>query len=332
MAHELDSLEDMLSCGVCMEEFGTDGKHLPRLLPCTHTVCEACIKQLIRNKKLECPECRTIHEVKNKEKSFPQNKYLLIQIKRLQRDTTKIQYEYGSCEQHKKELILFCREEQCHKAICTTCLKTSHNKHDVTEIEDEKKDCIMKSIESLEAILQIKMSRISRTKEDIETEIELCVKELKEEKEEICKEFDKAIKESESKKEEVRTDMNNELHVMEETRIALDNIKKTVIENVEESTYKCLMRKMDAIKGIGDTIKERLSGMRKYAYREYISRQDLGRMVEEKHAVVELGDQSAADIDEYDDGPLNCTGEWFKYLYFDAQICGSLISDILDKG
>ena len=139
---------DLVSCQICMEEFVVDGDHVPRLLPCTHTLCDTCVKQLIRNEKLDCPECRTTHEATGKEKSFPQNKYLLTQIRRLQNDTKKVQHEYGKCAEHKKELILYCKEPWCQKAICTSCLKTSHRKHDVTEIEDEKKEIIMKSIES----------------------------------------------------------------------------------------------------------------------------------------------------------------------------------------
>ena len=82
MASQQDSLQHILSCVVCFEEFEEDGIHIPRLLPCTHTLCETCVKQLIRNQKLECPECRAKHDAKNEEKSFPQNKYLLVQIKR----------------------------------------------------------------------------------------------------------------------------------------------------------------------------------------------------------------------------------------------------------
>ena len=76
-------------------------------------------------------------------------------------------------------MILFCREEKCQKDICTSCLKTSHKKHDVAEIEDEKMDNITKSIESLVVDLQGKMQKISRAKEDIKTEVEFCLQELR---------------------------------------------------------------------------------------------------------------------------------------------------------
>ena len=118
MAEGSSSLDLLNSCPVCFEHFEQDGDYLPRLLPCTHTVCESCIKQLILNKKLECPECRTKHEAKNKEKSFPQNKYLLTQIKRKSTEVTdeKPQEEFGTCEEHGKDLIFFCKEEGCQES------------------------------------------------------------------------------------------------------------------------------------------------------------------------------------------------------------------------
>ena len=113
--------QNLLLCTICSEEFEDSGEHIPRLLPCTHTLCETCIKQLIRNNKLKCSECRAKHDAKNEEKSFPQNKYLLMQIKRkpinvrvrkAQRSNKEI------CVEHKRELVLFCKEPECLKPVC----------------------------------------------------------------------------------------------------------------------------------------------------------------------------------------------------------------------
>ena len=82
MASGWDTFELLFSCQVCFEEFEEDGAHVPRLLPCTHTLCHNCIGRLIQENRIECPECREKHEAKNEEKSFPQNKYILTQIKR----------------------------------------------------------------------------------------------------------------------------------------------------------------------------------------------------------------------------------------------------------
>ena len=262
-------------------------------------MCESYVKQLIRNKKLQCPECTTKHEVTQEEKTFPQNKYLLTQTRRLQHDTKKVQYEYEKCVEHKKELLLFCNEQECQKAICTTCLKTSHRKHDITEIEDEKKEIIMKNIESFKMSLQIKIRKISRAKEDVEKEADICIRSLIKEKDEMCKKFDKTIEESKKKVEEIKTLVKDELGAMNETIIVLNDMKES-IETLEENTYEDLMDKMDTIKGIEDNITRNLSGKREYFYHEYISERATDKIVAEKCMMVELtGDGS--DFGDVDD-------------------------------
>ena len=128
MAFRQDSLQLMLSCVVCLEEFEDSSDHIPRLLPCTHTLCEACVKQLIRNQKLECPEGRAKHDAKNEEKSFPQNKYLLMQIKRIPTEAKELKSERNGkelCEEHGRELVLFCKELGCQKPMSFVLKKVS---------------------------------------------------------------------------------------------------------------------------------------------------------------------------------------------------------------
>ena len=76
--------EDLLSCGVCLEQYKESAPHMPRILPCAHTLCERCLIQLLGGGAvLKCPECRTQLVASNKEKTFPQNKYLLTVIRKL---------------------------------------------------------------------------------------------------------------------------------------------------------------------------------------------------------------------------------------------------------
>ena len=78
-----DALKEILSCQICLEDFQEDGDLIPRLLPCSHTLCQKCLIQLLGGgRSLICPECRARHAAPKREKSFPQNKYLLTVIKR----------------------------------------------------------------------------------------------------------------------------------------------------------------------------------------------------------------------------------------------------------
>ena len=77
-----DRPEDFLSCGVCFEEHQESGSRVPRILPCPHTLCENCLISLLGSGSvLKCPECRVIHVAPSRERTFPQNKYLLTVIR-----------------------------------------------------------------------------------------------------------------------------------------------------------------------------------------------------------------------------------------------------------
>ena len=51
--------------------------------------------------------------------------------------------ESGTCEEHGKDLIFFCKEEGCLKPICKSCLTQKHKNHDFVEIEEAKKDTLL---------------------------------------------------------------------------------------------------------------------------------------------------------------------------------------------
>ena len=176
MAKNIESLEHLLSCQVCFHEFTEDDEHIPRLLPCTHTLCESCIGQLIENNKLECPECRKTHDAEDV-KSFPQNKYLLTQLRR--KSSVGALPKIEVCEEHKTELILFCLEGTCQKAICITCLNEKHRRHDVTGVECGRKEVMAKTFSVMERNLKNKIAVFSAAKNDVEKKAETCKLDLK---------------------------------------------------------------------------------------------------------------------------------------------------------
>ena len=71
------------TCSVCCEEFAETGDHVPRLLPCSHTMCNKCVKEISKKTFLVCVECRKKHTIPSKTKTFPQNKYILNALKAL---------------------------------------------------------------------------------------------------------------------------------------------------------------------------------------------------------------------------------------------------------
>lgn len=144
MAVSVQSLH-IYSCSVCLEDFTNSGDNVPRLLPCTHTYCEKCIKDLLQQdggNTLKCPECRLLHPAPYELRSFPQNKYLLSSIKRRIRPEVAVaQNQLKQCPEHGKELTLYCK--QCQNTICLVCLKTRHKGHDFVEIEDAERNLLI---------------------------------------------------------------------------------------------------------------------------------------------------------------------------------------------
>lgn len=49
-------------CPVCYDAFD-DTEHRPHSLPCGHTLCTQCLKKLIKQKQVTCPECRICNKV-----------------------------------------------------------------------------------------------------------------------------------------------------------------------------------------------------------------------------------------------------------------------------
>lgn len=71
-------LNDILECPVCLEKFN----HFNKVLPCQHTFCTKCLKEIVRkNKELRCPECRVVFNTKVHD--LPPNVLLMLIFRRI---------------------------------------------------------------------------------------------------------------------------------------------------------------------------------------------------------------------------------------------------------
>ena len=121
------------------EKYTSDeGEHTPRILPCSHTLCQKCIHHMLRRDTLECPECRVVHAAENDVLSFPQNKYICANITKGRVIPTAPLAppvsEYDSCAEHERDLSLYCKGAKCQKPVCEICLINEHRTHDVIDI------------------------------------------------------------------------------------------------------------------------------------------------------------------------------------------------------
>ena len=238
-----DALEHLLSCQICLEDFEETGDFVPRILPCSHTLCEKCMKVLIghspKGDRLECPECRRKHAVVDNVRTFPQNKYLLANIHRkMSVETTKgiVQEKVAKCEAHGKELILYCKQIGCGKVICQKCLTKFHRGHDVIDIEEKERLTLLSKVTSLTEKLEGRKQTIILAEADIIDLHTTCIREIEMQQEKILRlvqaKFhalkEKVTEQNGKNKAEIDEDLRCHDHYLE----ILENIKKNSSSNV----------------------------------------------------------------------------------------------------
>ena len=269
------SLDDYLSCQICFENFEEDGDHVPRILPCHHTLCESCIKGMIQLNKILCPECREEYEAKKQEKSFQQNKYILVQVSRKKKKNQKDEGpKVDMCPQHKKEIIFFCKEDGCRKAICKTCLTKEHKKHDVVEIEDKKKEALLKNIENTKKDLTQRISILFQAKDYVQRKTKLTVNGLKKAKEEMNKKFDVMIKEAENKMKDATAHIDGDVAMINENIVLLEQMRNNVAEE-REATLEGLNCGQESLAEVINTAKVNICGTKTFNIKTFQSNQEI---------------------------------------------------------
>ena len=277
------SLDDYLSCQICFENFEEDGDHVPRILPCHHTLCESCIKGMIQLNKILCPECREEHAAKKQEKSFQQNKYILVQVSRKKKKNHKDEgAKVDVCPQHKKEIIFFCEEDGCKIPICKTCLTKEHKKHDVVEIEDKKKEALLKNIESTKKDLIQKISILFQAKDDVQRKTKLTMNDLKKAKKEMNKKFDVMIKEAENKMKDATTSIENDVAMINENILLLEQMKINIAAE-REVTLEYLNDGQETVTELRSTVKVNICGIKRFNIKKFQAKQEIsyGRFYED---------------------------------------------------
>ena len=265
MDKDKDDLACIFTCIVCLEDYSDDSDHVPRLLPCTHTLCEGCIRDLIQNNKLECIECGKQHEAKNGVDSFPPNQYLLVVIRKRQIDARDKGPGFEKCEKHRKDLALFCVEEMCQKPICISCLNANHKQHRVRKIEEQIKELFNRRVTKLMEDIHTKEAMIFDIKKTVADKVDKCVEEIQKAKEYCVRHFDEIIEEVENESAETYLLANTELSTVRANIEFLSSIHQN-LNREDQIRYETIQKNHKLLKEFTENNKTNLSGTRSFHY------------------------------------------------------------------
>ncbi|XP_062389494.1 nuclear factor 7, brain-like [Sardina pilchardus] len=131
--------EDDFSCPVCCEVFND-----PVILPCTHSICEACLKYFWATKgSRECPVCRT----RSSKDEPPLNLHLRNLCETFLQQRSRRE---PFCSEHRSELKLYCEDDK--QLVCLVCRDSKlHKNHNFSPISE----AALQYREELKAKLQL---------------------------------------------------------------------------------------------------------------------------------------------------------------------------------
>ena len=138
----LEELEREISCAICHNHY-----ERPKLLPCNHYYCAACIESMVthaRGKSFECPECRRPTKLPDGGVAELDGAFFVERLKDLYGKMARVEGRVDAvCEQcGEGASVAFCR--QCAEFICDDCAR-SHKKmksfsgHEVASLADLRK-------------------------------------------------------------------------------------------------------------------------------------------------------------------------------------------------
>ena len=140
MARNTDEVSIKESCPMCFEDYHVEGIKLPRQLLCEHTLCSDCIPMLAgcnETGMFRCPVCKAPHCMSAGVEPFPVDNRLLTHTNECSNTEMHLLLDEiectEACTKHGERLDHFCNEATCQERICSECLTSGHNGHEVVE-------------------------------------------------------------------------------------------------------------------------------------------------------------------------------------------------------
>lgn len=205
---------------MCYEAFDT-GSFVPRLLPCTHTVCERCIGELLKGRKtLNCPQCRKRHSANSGLKAFPENKYILKTLERPK--VAMVTRVFTLCVEHERERSLYCKDARCGAEICQLCHIQDHKFHDVVDIFQEEQT----KLQDVQEYGLLCKDTLLAARKDIQEKSEECIEKERKKKSDCVRIFNSRIKQITGLMKEQEKRIDEQRDAVDLQLVQLDSLKE----------------------------------------------------------------------------------------------------------
>ncbi len=182
---------DNTCCPVCLENYTEEGDTVPRILPCSHTLCSGCLTQLKHSSPGSSFTCPIDRKPFPKTEHFPENRYIIgsLTTRHVELKETS---DFLKCQEHKsRDLSLHCKE--CKADICELCMNKDHLGHNVTDIQDhleETKDEFIAAVASLRGEVEKRKLKTVELKKQVQVINSACLDNLKSTRAAIMRHFD----------------------------------------------------------------------------------------------------------------------------------------------
>ena len=115
-----------LECPICMERYSPQ-ERIPKVLPCGHTFCHICLVHTASGHRLECPNCKVIHQVPSQGVQGYCTHHATLGM---------LDYSCEECLKYDQTS----RCTHCNNMLCSSC-RESH-KHDTGDLQKSVIDAI----------------------------------------------------------------------------------------------------------------------------------------------------------------------------------------------
>ena len=249
--HSIGNMELLTRCSSCSELYEEKGDHIPRILPCHNTVCEGCIRKLLKaGSSLKCPYCdNETHEAPRGKKSFSENKYILAYL-------INNVGKFDNCKEHDREMSMFCKDTACEKPICSLCLIQNHNQHHICDIVQEQEDLagdISTETESSSLRLQAYKKNVGSLQKEMRYKFSDLQNEIEEQRAKINELYNNLIKAANHQMEKQTHDLAKRADNADKNVAVLKEIQENV---TRDTNYHDLRRKHERVVDIDEKLSE----------------------------------------------------------------------------